>query len=165
MNGSGVRRNVIFSQDLVFEADNLSKELNVDFSKLVREALRQFIKEMKIKKIAKELEEEAVENSSFYRGLREEYRDSLSGDRRSWGCRSPRRAPCRSRIREPPQAPGRRPRQLLHPSKGLSPVWVCGEEDRRPPCESCLAGIHPCLSGPAETFPNHREGGSPAVSP
>ena len=75
MNGSGVRRNVIFSQDLVFEADNLSKELNVDFSKLVREALRQFIKEMKIKKIAKELEEEAVENSSFYRGLREEYRD------------------------------------------------------------------------------------------
>jgi len=68
-----VRKNVIFSEDLISEAKNLTEELNMDFSKLMRNALYAYIKLIKKEKMDKELEAEALANRDFYRTVRKDF--------------------------------------------------------------------------------------------
>lgn len=68
-----IRKNILFPEDLLSEADNLTKELRVDFSKLIRNALRAYINLIKKERLAKEFEEEALANRGFYRAISKEF--------------------------------------------------------------------------------------------
>lgn len=57
MSSSKVRKNIIFPYELYIEAKDLSQKLDVDFSKFVREAIKQYVKIKKKEKLEKELAE------------------------------------------------------------------------------------------------------------
>ena len=70
-----VRKNVIFSEDLISEAKSLTKELDMDFSKLIRNALYAYIKLIKKERMYRELEAEALANQDFYRTIRKDFEE------------------------------------------------------------------------------------------
>ncbi len=57
MSSSKIRKNIIFPYELYTEAKDLSQKLDVDFSKFVREAIKQYVKIKKKEKLEKELAE------------------------------------------------------------------------------------------------------------
>jgi hypothetical protein len=69
-----VVKNIIFPVGLYGEAKDISRDLNINFSKLVREALIWYLRLIRKKKIEEEIELAAKANEGFYAKLSEDYK-------------------------------------------------------------------------------------------
>ena len=70
-----VKKNIVFPLELVDQASAISRELNIGFSELIREALWERIKKVNKERIAKGLEDEARANNDFYRSMRKDWQE------------------------------------------------------------------------------------------
>ena len=70
-----VKKNIVFPLELVDQASAISRELNIGFSELIREALWERIKKINKERIAKGLEDEARANNDFYRSMRKDWQE------------------------------------------------------------------------------------------
>ena len=70
-----VKKNIVFPLELVLQANAISRELNIGFSELIREALWERIRKINKERIAKGLEEEARANNDFYRSMRKDWQE------------------------------------------------------------------------------------------
>jgi hypothetical protein len=70
-----IRKNIVFPEELLSEAASLTKELRIDFSKLIRNALYAYIRLIKKEKMAQEFEEEALANRDFYRTMQKDFEE------------------------------------------------------------------------------------------
>ena len=58
-----IRKNICFSNDMIEEAKKISKELNVNFSDIVREATKEYLEKVKMETLKKALIEQCKDTA------------------------------------------------------------------------------------------------------
>jgi len=60
-----IRKNICFSNDIIEEAKKIKKELNVNFSDIVREATKEYLKKIKMEMLKKALIEQCEDTAKL----------------------------------------------------------------------------------------------------
>lgn len=60
-----IRKNICFSNDIIEEAKEIKKELNVNFSDIVREATKEYLEKIKMEMLRKALIEQCKDTAKL----------------------------------------------------------------------------------------------------
>jgi len=60
-----IRKNICFSQDMIEETKKITKELNVNFSDIVREATKEYLEKVKTERLKKALIEQCEDTAKL----------------------------------------------------------------------------------------------------
>jgi len=60
-----IRKNICFSNDIIEEAKKITKELNVNFSDIVREATKEYLEKVKMETLKKALIEQCEDTAKL----------------------------------------------------------------------------------------------------
>lgn len=69
-----IRKNICFSNDIIEEATKITKELNINFSDIVREATKEYLNKIKKERLKEELIDQCKETAKLNLEICDEFK-------------------------------------------------------------------------------------------